>query len=163
MKRLEVLHDFPAGKSTQIRALGFYTFSRILIGITLLLWVVFSFQKDSNLVLSSFFQFYLTAFLFLTMGTTAFYSNKYGSQSWFIWSQFVFDAIFISLMLASGSSPQNPFLVLYGINILAAVSLTTPNNVFWVTVMDVSAYTIVQLSAYFGILDWEIHSNRTCY
>ena len=65
------------------------------------------------------------------------------------------DAIFVSFMLATGTSFRNPFVVLYSINILAATSLGSPNQVLFVTMLDVLLYTFVQTLGANGWLGWE--------
>ena len=143
----------------RLSTLRYYIFARILIGVILLIWVMFSMSLNPDFQLRSTAPFYGTAVLLILMLITTMLSKYFVSKPQFIYLQFVVDAIFVSFMLGTGVSYQNPFIVLYSINILAATALSSPKRVLLVTVMDVSLYIFVQVLGTMGLLDWEFSDN----
>ena len=97
------------------------------------------------------------------MGTMALFSSTHGEKKWFIWLQFTVDALFITMLLCSGNSYQNPFVLLFSINILAAASFGNAQDVFWVTLLDVFCYILVQYLAIVQIIHWELPANALVF
>lgn len=149
----------PFAQQQTLNTLRYYVFARILIGVALLIWVLFSLQINPDFQVDSFAPFYGTAVMLALMVFSAALSQRFATQRIFISFQFVVDAVFVSFMLATGTSFQNPFVVLYSINILAATSLASPNQVLFVTVLDVLLYTFVQILGSIGWLGWEFSLN----
>ena len=46
--------------------------------------------------------FYTLGGVFALMGTMAFFSTQHGEKPWFVWLQFIVDALFISMLLCAG-------------------------------------------------------------
>ena len=139
--------------------LHYYIFARIIIGVILLIWVMFSLRLNPDYQLGTTAYFYGTAVMLVLMLITTVLSKYFASKPGFIYLQFVVDAIFVSFMLGIGTSYQNPFVVLYSINILAATVLSSPKRVLFVTIMDVSLYIFVQVLGTTGVLDWQSLEN----
>jgi signal transduction histidine kinase len=120
---------------------------------------MFSLRLNPDYLLGTTAYFYGTAVMLVLMLITTVLSKYFASKPQFIYLQFVVDAIFVSFMLGIGTSYQNPFVVLYSINILAATALSSPKRVLFVTIMDVCLYIFVQALGTTGFLDWQSLEN----
>lgn len=137
-----------------LNVIWFYILARMLLGLGVLAWVGLSFRFDSDFQMPTSISFYTLGGVFVLMGTMALFSVHHGEKRWFVWLQFVVDALFISMLMSSGNSYQNPFVLLFSINILAAMSLGTTMDVLGVTILDVVCYMVVQYAALIGALNW---------
>ena len=146
-------------EQSSLYVVWYYIFARILIGLGILIWVIVSLQSAQDNELPAVISFYLIATLLSIMAIMAMFSTKHGRERWFVWSQFVVDAVFVSVILGTGTSFQNPFVVLYCVNILASVSLGKTNDVLWVSLMDVGLYVSTQVLGFWGMLEWMVPSN----
>ncbi len=138
----------------QLNVVWYYILARLLLGFGVLLWVVFSVRFDMDFQLPANLSFYTLGGVFALMGTMAFFSTQHGEKPWFVWLQFVVDALFISMLLCSGSSHHNPFVLLFALNILAAMSLGWARDVLLVTLLDITCYALVQYAGSRGMLSW---------
>ncbi len=138
----------------QLNVVWFYILARLMLGFGVLLWVVFSVRFDMDFQLPASLSFYTLGGVFALMGTMAFFSTQHGDKPWFVWLQFIVDALFISMLLCSGGSYHNPFVLLFALNILAAMSLGWARDVLLVTLLDISCYAIVQYAGSKGVLSW---------
>jgi two-component system, NtrC family, sensor histidine kinase PilS len=137
-----------------LNVVWFYILARLLLGLGILLWVVFSVRFDTDFQLPANLSFYTLGGVFALMGTMAFFSTQHGEKHWFVWLQFVVDALFVSMLLCSGGSYHNPFVLLFALNILAAMSLGWAKDVLLVTILDICCYILVQYAGAKGILNW---------
>ena len=138
----------------QLNVVWYYILARLLLGFGVLIWVVFSVRFDMDFQLPANLSFYTLGGVFALMGTMAFFSTQHGEKPWFVWLQFVVDALFISMLLCSGSSHHNPFVLLFALNILAAMSLGWARDVLLVTLLDITCYALVQYAGSRGMLSW---------
>jgi len=137
-----------------LNVVWFYILARLLLGFAVLIWVLLSVRFDVDFQLPGSLSFYTLGGVFALMGTMAFFSTQHGDKPWFVWLQFVVDALFISMLLCAGSSHHNPFVLLLPLNILAAMSLGWAADVLLVTLLDIVCYTAVQYAGYRGYLNW---------
>lgn len=145
-----------AGVREHLNVVWYYILARLLLGFAVLVWVLLSVRFDINFQLPGSLSFYTLGGVFALMGTMAFFSTQHGGKPWFVWLQFVVDALFISMLLCAGSSHHNPFVLLFPLNILAAMSLGWARDVLAVTFLDIVCYTCVQYAGYKGYLNWII-------
>ena len=137
-----------------LNVVWYYILARLLLGFAVLIWVLLSVRFDMDFQLPGNLSFYTLGGVFALMGTMAFFSRQHGEKPWFVWLQFVVDALFISMLLCSGSSHHNPFVLLLPLNILAAMSFGWAWDVLLVTLMDIVCYAFVQYAGYKGYLNW---------
>ena len=137
-----------------LNVVWFYILARLLLGLGVLLWVVFSVRFDMDFQMPANLSFYTLGGVFALMGSMAFFSTQHGEKPWFVWLQFVVDALFVSMLLCSGGSYHNPFVLLFALNILAAMSLGWTRDVLLVTLLDICCYVLVQYAGSKGILNW---------
>ena len=135
--------------------LSLYFFARICIGLLLLVFLFLSLKDDPLLVSIKSAIFYTSALLFLLMALMAALLPRYGAHDWFVWSQFLFDAVFVSILLLTGDTPNNPYMVLYCVNMIAAATLIPSRSVLIVVIIDCAGYLSVQFAALQGWLPWE--------
>lgn len=139
-----------------LNVVWYYILARLLLGFAVLVWVLLSVRFDGSFQLPGSLSFYTLGGVFALMGTMAFFSTQHGGKPWFVWLQFIVDALFISMLLCAGSSHHNPFVLLFPLNILAAMSLGWARDVLIVTLLDIVCYTCVQYAGYRGYLNWVI-------
>ncbi len=144
------------GVHEHLNVVWYYILARLLLGFGVLVWVLLSVRFDGNFQLPGSLSFYTLGGVFALMGTMAFFSTQHGGKPWFVWLQFIVDALFISMLLCAGSSHHNPFVLLFPLNILAAMSLGWARDVLRVTLLDIICYTCVQYAGYRGYLNWVI-------
>ena len=144
------------GVHEHLNVVWYYILARLLLGFGVLVWVLLSVRFDGNFQLPGSLSFYTLGGVFALMGTMAFFSTQHGGKPWFVWLQFIVDALFISMLLCAGSSHHNPFVLLFPLNILAAMSLGWAKDVLRVTLLDIICYTCVQYAGYRGYLNWVI-------
>jgi signal transduction histidine kinase len=142
------------GDTVSLNVIWFYILARMMLGLGVLMWVGVSIRFDSDFQMPASISFYTLGGVFVLMGTMALFSVHHGEKRWFVWLQFVVDALFISMLMSSGNSYQNPFVLLFSINMLAAMSLGTTMDVLGVTILDVVCYMLVQYAALTGALNW---------
>lgn len=150
--------QFSQANTSEVReslnVVWFYILARLLLGFAVLIWVLLSVRFDVDFELPGSLSFYTLGGVFALMGTMAFFSTQHGDKPWFVWLQFVVDALFISMLLCAGASHHNPFVLLLPLNILAAMSLGWAGDVLLVTLLDIVCYTAVQYAGYRGYLNW---------
>ena len=139
----------------QLNVVWYYIFARLLLGLAVLIWVLLSVRFDLDFEMPANLSFYTLGGVFALMGTMAFFSTQHGEKPWFVWMQFIVDALFISMLLGVGGSHHNPFVLLFPLNILAAMSLGWVADVFFVTLLDVFCYALIQYFGSSGFLDWQ--------
>lgn len=139
-----------------LNVVWYYILARLILGLAVLIYMLLSVRFDTNFQLPGSLSFYTLGGVFALMGTMAFFSTQHGEKPWFVWLQFIVDALFISMLLCAGSSHHNPFVLLLPLNILAAMSLGWARDVLMVTFLDIVCYTCVQYAGYKGYLNWII-------
>lgn len=100
-------------------------------------------------------QFTLGAIAFFLMGISAATVTRWGGSLVYLWIQLILDTVFVSLLVATDTTPQSPFFVLYTINILGAVRLLSFQGVMVIAIVDCSAYMVVSVLGVLGMLQWE--------
>ena len=133
-----------SGDHEHLNVVWYYILARLLLGFAVLVYMLLSVRFDANFQLPGSLSFYTLGGVFALMGTMAFFSTQHGEKPWFVWLQFIVDALFISMLLCAGSSHHNPFVLLLPLNILAAMSLGWALGVLMVTLLDIVCYTFVQ-------------------
>ena len=84
------------------------------------------------------------------MALSAILIPKFGQTKWFLWSQMLLDAIYVSALMGATDAIQSPYFVLYCVNIIAAARLLNPNGVLGVALLDSITYLILA-----GIFIWQ--------
>ena len=138
-------------ESQNERDLAYYILLRLLLALSLLMWSILLLQETPGLLLSVRPQFYLAATAFLFMGISAGLAPRYSQRPFFIWSQMVVDAIFVST-LVSIDGAQSPLFILYSVNIIGAVRLLSAKGVLSVSILDALSFALVVLYSGFYTL-----------
>ena len=124
-----------------------YILFKLMLAFSLLLWLMWLLPDSDDDVR---FQFHFVAASFGFMALSAILIPKFGQTKWFLWSQMLLDAIYVSALMGATDAIQSPYFVLYCVNIIAAARLLNPNGVLGVALLDSVTYMILA-----GVFIWQ--------
>jgi two-component system sensor histidine kinase PilS (NtrC family) len=109
-------------------------------------WVMFTMSMLFN----------VAAVVFLFMAISAAGIRKYGDQSWFRWSQLLFDTVLVTTLVWLSDGPRSPFFVLYFMNIVAAAWLLPRWGAVAVAGIDAVVFGVTTAAGLYGFTEWEV-------